>query len=213
MIRLVQHHDWVIFVLLASILTLSLVLISLQREVSLLQFLNQKLEETSNAYLSWLIISVVYVVLLSTLISQFIPFVPQKIENISLWNLQLNKFGFSFLVFSSLYFFKIILSYCYFYAVRQQKKWPTFYFVAAKFYFVLCVFLILASLQVYYFPIARIKTIQSYAVIFAFIFVFKIFFYLFHNYNFLPRNWYYKFLYICTLQIAPILVLLKILFA
>ncbi|MBC7556005.1 MAG: DUF4271 domain-containing protein, partial [Chryseobacterium sp.] len=27
-----------------------------------------------------------------------------------------------------------------------------------------------------------------------------------------PKNWYYKFLYICTLQIMPILVLLKFLF-
>ncbi|TQE61297.1 DUF4271 domain-containing protein, partial [Leptospira interrogans] len=36
--------------------------------------------------------------------------------------------------------------------------------------------------------------------------------YIFHNQPILPEKWYYKFLYICTLQIVPVLVLWKFLF-
>ncbi|WP_232815864.1 DUF4271 domain-containing protein [Chryseobacterium capnotolerans] len=64
----------------------------------------------------------------------------------------------------------------------------------------------------YYFPIDRNKIFPYYFFFFAFVFIFKVFFYLFHKNKILPEKWYYKFLYICTLQIAPLLLLWKLLF-
>lgn len=187
-------------------------LISLQREASLKDFLLQKIEDSSNIYISWIIVSTVYATLLSVLFSQYIPFVPKFISNLSLFGMQLNKFGFVFFSVCFFYILKIILTYFYYYGVRSQKKWQQFYFVATRFYFVLTLILIFACLQVNYFPQERIQTYHVYGLLFIIIFVFKNIFYLFHNYKILPQNWYYKFLYICTLQIIPFMVLLKFLF-
>ena len=212
LVRIVQHNDWIIFILLGSIFTLSLMLISLQREASLKDFLLQKIEDSSNIYISWIMVSVVYVTLLSVLLSQYIPFIPTSINKISFLGFKLNKFGFTFLSISAFYNLKIILTYFYYYGVRSQKKWQQFYFVATRFYFVLSIILILGCLQINYFPFDRVQTYQTYGILFIIIFIFKNIFYLFHNYNILPKNWYYKFLYICTLQIIPVLVLWKFLF-
>ena len=187
-------------------------LISLQREASLKDFLLQKIEDSSNIYISWIIVSLVYVILLSVLISQYIPFIPKNISSLLIGGYEINKFGFTFLSVSSFYIVKIIITYFYYYGVRAQKKWQQFYFVATRFYFILSILLILGCLQVSYFPAERIQTFQTYGIFFIMIFVFKNIFYLFHNYRILPKNWYYKFLYICTLQIIPLLVLWKFLF-
>ncbi len=197
---------------MGCIATLSIMLISLQREASAREFLLQKIEDSSNSYLSWIIVSLVYVTSLSVLISQYIPVIPEFINKNSLFGFQLNKFGFTFFSLSAFYILKIIITYFYYYGVRTQKKWQQFYFVATRFYFVLSVLLILGCLQTAYYPFDRIETYQTYGILFLIIFVFKNIFYLFHNYRILPKNWYYKFLYICTLQIIPLMVLWKFLF-
>jgi hypothetical protein len=212
LVRIVEHNDWVIFIILGSILALSLMLISLQREASLKDFLLQKIEDASNIYISWIIVSVVYVTILSVLLSQYIPLIPKFLSSKSLFGYEINKFGFTFVTISVFYTLKIVLTYFYYYGVRSQKKWQQFYFVATRFYFVLSILLILGCLQINYFPIERVKTLQNYTVFFIIVFVFKNIFYLFHNYKILPKDWYYKFLYICTLQIVPLLVLWKFLF-
>ncbi|MDO5616201.1 MAG: DUF4271 domain-containing protein, partial [Cruoricaptor ignavus] len=45
-----------------------------------------------------------------------------------------------------------------------------------------------------------------------FLFSFKILFFTFNKNYILPKEWYYKFLYICTLQFAPLFALSKLLF-
>lgn len=175
-------------------------------------YLLRSFENSSNNYLTWIITSIVFVVVISVFISQYIPFIPSFIRERSFLGLGLNKFGFTVSTVSLFYLFKTGFTYFYYYGVRSQKKWPRFYFVATRFYFVLTILLILACIQIYYFPFKNLDPVQTYSVIFAVIFVFKIVFYLFHNYRILPKNWYYKFLYICTLQIIPLLVLLKFLF-
>lgn len=212
LIRIAEHNDWVIFTLLGCIISLSLMLISLQREASIKEYLSQSFEDSSNIFLSWFIVSVVYIVSISVLISQFIPIVPSFLRKISIFGLQLNKFGFTFVSISLFYLIKTTLSYFYFYAVRNNKSWQKFYFTATRFYFVLAILIILGCLQQFYFPIKRLEIFQLYLLFFTIIFVFKNIFYLFHNYKILPQTWYYKILYICTLQIIPLLVLWKFLF-
>lgn len=212
MVRIAEHNDWVIFTLLGCITALSLMLIFLQREASLREFLLQKLEDSSNVFLSWIIVSIVNVALLSILISQFIPFLPKFLQKNLLFGIGLNKFGFTFLSISAFYILKVILSYFYFYAVRNQKNWQKFYFAATRFYFLLALLLIIGCLHQFYFLEDRFLTLQSYFLFFAIVFIFKNIYYLFHNYQILPRLWYYKILYICTLQIIPLLVLWKFLF-
>lgn len=212
MVRIAEHNDWVIFTLAACIAALSLMLISLQREASLKEFLLQKIEDSSNIFLSWLIVSVVNVTLISVLISQFIPFIPEFIKPVSAFGLQLNKFGFTFITIAVFYFLKIAFTFFYFYSVRNQKNWQKFYFSATRFYFITAMLLVVACLQEFYFPLGRLQNLQLYVFFFAIIFVFKNIYYLFHNYRILPSIWYYKILYICTLQIIPLMVLWKFIF-
>lgn len=212
MVRIAEHNDWVIFTILGCILALSLMLISLQREASLREFLLQKIEDSSNIFLSWIIVSIVNTVLLSILISQFIPILPKFLQTQSLFGIGLNKFGFTFYSISIFYLLKVTLSYLYFYTVRNQKNWQKFYFAATRFYFILSIILIIGCLHQFYFLEDRFLTLQTYFLFFAIIFIFKNIYYLFHNYRILPRLWYYKILYICTLQIIPLLVLWKFLF-
>ena len=89
-------------------------LISLRRDSGILEFLVQKIEDSANNYLSWIIISVVFCVVLSVLVSPYLPAVPESISAVQFGGYELNKFGFSFLAIGSFYFLKNILSYLFF---------------------------------------------------------------------------------------------------
>ena len=52
------------------------------RDSSVKEFLLQKFADASNNFLSWLIISFVFVLVFSTFVSQYIPIVPKKISDI-----------------------------------------------------------------------------------------------------------------------------------
>ena len=187
-------------------------LLSLQRESSVREFLLQKFPDSSNNFPSWVIISFVFVLLFSTLVSQFIPIVPRKISEVQIMGYELNKFGFTFLAVSGIYFSKNILSYLYYAGTGNSKKWKVFYFAASKIYFVFSIILMVACVVKYFYDIALSVAFDMLVGGFLLLFGFKLIFYFFHRNDILPKKWYYKILYICTLQITPVLVLWKILF-
>ncbi|NHW58550.1 DUF4271 domain-containing protein, partial [Escherichia coli] len=85
-------------------------------------------------------------------------------------------------------------------------------FLATKFFLGYSLALIVLVLAQNYFPIETEWMIYVYAVFFCMSFIFKNLVYLFHHKTILPDEWYYKILYICTLQILPFLVVGKFLF-
>ncbi len=184
----------------------------LLREISIKDFLLQKIEESNNIFLSWLITSFVFCVSLSILISQYIPIVPKWVSDVQIWGLELNKIGFTIICVFGFYLIKSFLSYLFYSGVGNLRKWTSFYFVATKFYFVLSFILIILCFSHYYFDIDKSKALHYYLLFLAFVFVFKNFFYLFRKNQILPLKWYYKILYICTLQIAPLFAIWRLLF-
>ncbi len=212
MIRIAQQNDWVVFIIVGCIFLYIFMLTSLQRDSSVRQFLLQKFADSSNTFLSWLVISLVFCLLLSTFISQYIPVVPKKISSIQLLGFELNKFGFTFLSISVFYLVKTALSYLFFAGTGDLKKWPVFYFTGSKFYFCISILLIILCIGSYFYPIDALRIFPYYFGMWIFMILFKVVFYFFHTNNTLPEKWYYKFLYICTLQIMPLLVLWKVLF-
>ena len=68
------------------------------------------------------------------------------------------------------------------------------------------------SILHYYLPLNTRLFFRIYLVVLIFAFVLKILYYLFNNQRILPKQFYYKFLYICSLQILPILVVWKFCF-
>jgi hypothetical protein len=61
-------------------------------------------------------------------------------------------------------------------------------------------------------PIYHLDEVRTYAFSMLMMFLAKCIFELFHKEPILPKEWYHKILYICTLQILPLLVLAKLLF-
>lgn len=187
-------------------------LISLQRDSSVKEFLQQKFPDSSNNLLSWAIISLVFCLVFSTLISQYIPIIPKKIAEIQIFGYELNKFGFTFITVSGFYLIKNISTYFFFAGTGSIKKWEVFHFTTSKFYFVFSVLLILLCIVHYFYDIDSLLLFNYYYWGLLLAFLFKQIFYITHKNNILPKKWYYKFLYICTLQIAPLLVLWKLFF-
>ncbi|MCW3160481.1 DUF4271 domain-containing protein [Chryseobacterium oryctis] len=211
-VRIPENNDWVIFILLGCVFLFVFMMNIIERDANLKDFLLQKYFDASNNLPSWVITSCVTALTISVLISQYIPFVPKYINDINILGFQLNKFGYTLAVIILFYLIKCALGFLFYQSIGDGKKWSIFYFTSTKFYFVLSFLLIILCIIHYYFNIDRSKVFIYYLLFFGFVFVFKIFFYLFHKNNVLPEKWYYKFLYICTLQIAPLLLLWKLLF-
>lgn len=212
MVRITEQNDWVIFLLVGCIFLYIFMLFSLQRESSLKEYLLHKFPDSTNNLLSWIISSVVYCLIFSAFISPYLPIVPKEISKVQLGGYEINKFGFAFLSISLFYFLKNILGYLFYAATGNVKKWELFSFTASKFYF--CFSLVMMAFVVVntILKVPRIESFDFFAGSFLFIFLFKLAYYIFHRSKILPEKWYYKILYICTLQIIPVLVLWKILF-
>ena len=212
LIRIVQQNDWVVIILVSCIFLYIFMLLSLRRDSSVTEFLLQKFADSTNNFLSWIIISFVFALVLSVFVSQNIPVVPQKISDFQFFGYELNKFGFTFVGISIFYFLKNILTYLYFAGTGAAKKWEVFHFIASKFYFCFSIVIMILCLIQYFYRFDKWVMFDVYLAVFAFAFLFKQIYYILHSSNILPQKWYYKFLYICTLQIVPVLVLWKLLF-
>jgi len=212
LIRLAQDNDWVILLITGCIFLLLFMLRSLQRESSLPEFLLQKFPDATNSFLSWATISVVYSLMFATALSQFIPIVPKFVRQFPFFGYELNKFGFTLIIVSIFYLLRTGLGFLLFAGTGASRRWERFYFTAGKFYFVFSVLLIMLNVAQFYVITDRDSFFMFSIILFLAMFIFKNIFYLMQPEAILPQKWYYKFLYICTLQIVPVLVLWKVLF-
>ena len=187
-------------------------LLSLKRDSNVRDFLVQKFPDSANNFLSWIIVSVVFCLVLAAFVSPYIPVVPEKVRVLQLFGYELNKFGFSLLVIVLFYFLRNLISYLFYAGSSSLKKWHIFYFTVTKFYFCASIILMIFCLFNFFYMVDQTQIFGMYMMGFLGLFVFKIVYYIAHRNNILPLKWYYKFLYICTLQIVPVMVLWKVLF-
>lgn len=211
-IRFTENNDWVIILLLCCAFVYVFMMVSLHRDSNIRTFLQQEFSDSSNGFVSWTLVSLVVCLTSSALISQYIPIVPKFIAEVQPFGLQLNKFGFTFYCIVLFYLLKAILSFLFYQSVGFSRRWPMFCFTITRFYFVLSLILIVLCISHYYFPTDKAEALFYYLIFFAIAFIFKLFYYLFHKNHILPTEWYYKFLYICTLQFIPLTALWKVLF-
>lgn len=212
LVRIVEQNDWVVFIITGCILLYVFMLLYLHRDSSVKVFLMQKFADSSNNFLSWVIVGLVFILLLAVVISQAVPIVPQKVRDIQLFGYELNKFGFTFLALLSFYGLKSLLSYLFYAGTGTLKRWSYFQFTASKYYFTVSLLLMLLCFYQYFYEFDVLKLFDFYFIGFIVLFLFKIMVYLLSPQHILPHQWYYKFLYICTLQIAPTIALWKLLF-
>ncbi|MFC4686086.1 DUF4271 domain-containing protein [Epilithonimonas pallida] len=212
MIRITENNDWVVYCILGSIFIYIILLSVFQRDANIKDFLTQKIEDSNNLTPSWLIISIVRCVMLSLLLSQFVPVIPKIFSEIKFFGYQINKFGFTLM---SVIIFDIIrnmLTFFFYSSIGSGKNLKGLTLVSSKFYFLESIALIIAGFTLYFYPIDLVKYFYFIIGLVVGSFVLKNLIYIFHNQTILPEKWYYKFLYICTLQIVPTLVLWKFLF-
>lgn len=210
--RITEHNDWVVFILFGCIAAFVFMLLYLHREASLREFLGVSLADSGNVFPTWAIVSLVNVLLLATLISQFVPAVPRVVNNFGVFGLSLNKFGYSFGTLSLYYLLKVKFSYFFYASIGQERRWHRLWFVASKFYFLLACVLMVLVFANYFYLIDGSVFFYGLSLSLPVVFISKVVFYLFNRNKVLPAEWYYKFLYICTLQIAPVLMLWRLLF-
>lgn len=211
-VRSSVNYDWVIGILLLTILVLVVVFQYLQREAKLRVFFTQNFIDSGNIFPTYLLVSFIYVLLFSTFFAFYLPVIPPEVEKFSLFGYSLNRFGFVLLVSSLYYLLRFFLTFFFYSSIGEDRKWARLYFVTSKFYMALSFVLMAGILLVYFFEFNALTLLRFSLLIALLLFVFKLFFYLFNRNYFLPKAWYYKILYICTLQFLPVLVLWKLLF-
>ncbi|MFC0342676.1 DUF4271 domain-containing protein [Epilithonimonas hispanica] len=200
-----------VYCILGSIFIYIILLSVFQRDSNVKDFLLLKLEDSNNLTPSWLIISIVKCLMTALLLSQFVPIVP-KLFSIDVLGFQINKFGFTFLALLSFDVIKNILTFLFYSSIGSGKNLKGLTLVSSKFYFLESIVFIIASFALYFFPVDLVKYFYFIIGMVIFSFFLKNLIYIFHNQSILPEKRYYKFLYICTLQIVPFLVLWKFLF-
>ena len=212
LVRITEHNDWVVYCILGSIFAYIIVLSVFNRDANIKDFLTQKIEDSNNLTPSWTIISIVRSVLISLLLSQFVPVVPRFISDFQFFGIQVNKFGFTFLAVIAFDIIKNLLTFLFYNSIGDGKNLKGLALISSKFYFLESIGLIIAAFALFYYPLDLVRYFYVIITVLISLFVMKNFIYIFHNQAILPEKWYYKFLYICTLQIVPVLVLWKFLF-
>lgn len=183
---------------------------TLHRNISLAEFILQPYENTNNNVLSWFFTTILFSVSFSVLFSQYLPVVPKFVtENFSFSGIQFNKFGFLLTSLLLFYVAKNIIIYLFYGSIQELKKFGKYSFVAQKYYLIYSFLILFLSIIHYYLPINKHKMFIFYVFVLIFAFLLKLTIYLFHNQRILPKEWYYKILYICTLQILPALLIWK----
>lgn len=213
LIRVASHPDWVIYSVIGIAFSYIMMFKTLHRDISLYDFLMQPLENVNNTHLSWAITTILHCASFSILFSQYIPVVPKFItENFSAFGIEFNKFGFMFTTLLLFYFVKNIVTYFFFASVDNIKNYNYFAHAAQKYYLIYSLVILITCVIHYYLPLNTRLFLKVYLIILFLAFILKIGYYLFNNQQILPKHFYYKFLYICSLQILPILVVWKFCF-
>lgn len=212
MVRIVENHDWVIFTLLGLGVVYLILFNWIQKEVSFKEYLLQPYGEAQNNVLSWIFVSGVFIVSQALLLAQYIPIVPRYVTDIDISGWVLNKIGFMIIVLSIYYLLRTLLTLLFYRAIAQPKKWLILGFLAQRFYFIESLIIMMAVIAHYYLGVDREQAYIVYAIAGMVFFVIKNICYFLHKGKPLPREWYYKILYICALQILPMLAVWKFVF-
>ncbi len=172
----------------------------------------QKVEDVSNLTPTWLLVSLVRCLMAAVLISQYITVVPRIFSEIRFFGWELNKFGFTFFTLIVFDLVRMLLTFLFYASVGSVRNLKAFTLIASKYLFLESLIFLILSFILYFYPVDLVQYFYGLLGLFAGTLILKIMIYLFYNRPVLPEKWYYKFLYICTLQIVPFVVLWKFLF-
>lgn len=213
MLRVVEDQDWIVYCLVAVVVLYILTSRLFNKGASLLQMLKSVPDETDHTYLNSIFITFAYILTLSVFISPFIPIVPEFVANdLDINGYKLSKFGFTFISLLLFYPLKTVFSYLFYKATLSSKEWVFYVFSVNKYFIILTILFCGLTVAQYFYPVDSNLMFNYYIALLIFLFIGKQAYLAFNHYRTLPINWYYKILYICTLQILPYIAIGKFLF-
>lgn len=213
MIRILEYKDWVIFSLLGVGFLYVFLFRVLLRDIGLVEYLKLSIEMANNRFQSWVITSLGFIIVLALALVPYLSVTPALFsEYFSIAGYEPSRFGSVLVVVLALWAYRAFFTYFLLASLGDVDRWDRFYFVSTKFFLVYTIVLAAMVVLQYYIPIDRGQMLYVYFVLFGVGFIFKNLIYYYHKQPTLPEEWYYKILYICTLQILPALVVLKFLF-
>jgi len=169
-----------------------------------LEYVELSAEYSGNTFTNWILSGCVYVLVLSVLLFNYISTIPDFItDNINFYGYSLNNFGFIFVVYSLFYIVKSVFSRIFFIFTGNKKRWKSHVFTTNKFFYFVTLLICLLIIIYYFYQIDQYSFFKLCTVFFILIFIVKIIFLITSSNKALPKKWYHKFLYICTLQILP----------
>lgn len=190
MIRIVENNDWVIFSLLGVGAMYLVMFIALQRGISMREFLVEKLANSQNVLVNWIIVSAGFCVVLSILWAAYIPMLPRWVENLKWEGIGLNKMGYFLLIISGYFLLKVFLSLFFYWSIGQATRYLGLVLVSQKFYFLASLVVMGLCIMHYYFPIDRLVAVEYHLLLLPIMLIAKMFFYAFYPEKALPEEWY-----------------------
>jgi hypothetical protein len=217
-IRVAPELHWPILALLAILSLYILANTLLNKNMSIGDYLRQTYHPESHYFGQVLLIGLVFTSLLSLWLWPLLPTLPAWLQDIEVMGYVPNKFGYLLACMASYMIIKHLLCWCFYLCSGSLKRWVPYCFSLHKFYLVFSALVVLLIINQYflhvehYFLPKGFDEHRTYGLILVGMFVTKCIFEFFHQEPILPKQWYHKFLYLCTLQILPLLVLAKLLF-
>ncbi len=151
MIRVVEHHDWVIYCIIGIILSYIIIFKTLHRDVTLIEFILQPYEESNNNTLSWVFTTILFFGKFFGAIFTIHSDCPKFItQNLVVAGITFNKFGFVLVSMLLFHLIKNIFVYLFYGSINQLERFGRYSFVAQKYFMVYSLVILVISFLHYY---------------------------------------------------------------
>lgn len=204
--------EWVAWLLLGCLFILAGSFRLLYQHPTVWHYLKAPQVPSVNNLAFYVIVSGVCTALLAALLSGYVPLLPAWTDELRVAGIGLNPFGYTWWVLSLTDAVRVLLTFLLFSATGNAQRWAHFYYFMAKYQVVYSFPLLVLCIARYFFPVDVYHFGEILLITLGLSFIIKIALTLILRPEVLPSPWYYKLLYICTLQFSPVLLVAQLLF-
>lgn len=204
--------EWVVWLLLGSLFALVGSFRLLYQHPNAWQYLKAPLVPSVNNLVFYFIVSGISTTLLAALLSSYVSLLPDWVDAWRIQGIGLSPYGYTWWVLALTDLARVIMTFLFFAATGNARSWINFYYMMGKYLAVYSILLMILCCMRYFFPVDVYEFGKVLVICLAIFFSVKILLGLLHRPEALPAQWYYKILYICALQFAPILLVAQLLF-
>lgn len=169
-------------------------------------------EELINKIPGYSLLSCVYILLLSMLTYILVPERPWSVLSWDIFGYRPNIFGFCLMVYAAYFIFKFLLGRLLYGLSGSTRKFIYLQTFMLRWYLLTVPLLLILSFVYFFHFYPNTNYNEAFRYFLLGIFFIKLIGIVSLTQKVLPRNHYLKIVYLCTLQIMPVVVLIKVLF-